>query len=149
MKRLILNPLTWVLCILSPGSWATDVIYTPWYNNLAIKGYDPVAYFVDNMPVEGLAEHEYEWQGATWRFANAEHRQRFIENPEAYAPQYGGYCAYAVANGSTAGIDPTQFAVVDGMLYLNFSRRIQRRWLENREGFIEAADRNWPGIRDN
>ena len=148
MKRLLLNPLTWMLCLISPGSWAVDAIYTPWYNNLAIKGYDPVAYFVENRAVEGLADHEYEWQGATWRFANAEHRQRFIANPEAYAPQYGGYCAYAVATGKTAGIDPSQFSVVDGKLYLNFNRRIQERWVAERDDFIRAADQNWPEIRD-
>lgn len=148
MKRLLLNPLTWMLCLISPAGWAIDAIYTPWYNNLAIKGYDPVAYFVENRPVEGLAEHEYEWQGATWRFANADYRQRFIANPETYAPQYGGYCAYAVANGNTAGIDPSQFSIVDGKLYLNFSRRIQNRWLEDRDGYIAAADQMWPEIRD-
>jgi YHS domain-containing protein len=148
MKRLLLNPFTWLLCWLSPGSWAVDAIYTPWHSNLAIKGYDPVAYFLENRPVEGLAEFEYDWQGATWRFANAEHRQRFIDDPQAYAPQYGGYCAYAVANGSTAGIDPTQFSVVDGKLYLNYSRRIQSRWLEDRAGYIASADEQWPEIRE-
>ncbi|MDX1342312.1 MAG: YHS domain-containing (seleno)protein [Reinekea sp.] len=125
---------------------AVDPIFTPWHNNLAIKGFDPVAYFTDNRAVEGNADFEYEWQGAIWRFANAQHRDMFVSDPNRYAPQYGGYCAYAVANNSTAGIDPDQFTIVDGKLYLNYNAKIQEKWLQERDTFINAADQYWPDL---
>lgn len=113
---------------------------------LAIRGTDPVAYFVEGMPVAGQAEFEYEWQGATWRFASETNRDRFIEDPEAYAPQYGGYCAWAVSQGYTAPVDPDAWKIVDGKLYLNFNRGVQRRWERDVPGNIAKADQNWPGV---
>lgn len=126
--------------------WALDPVYTSWYSNLAIKGYDPVAYFTDNKPVKGDAEFEFDWQGATWRFSSDDNRQRFINDPEEYAPQYGGYCAYAVAENNTAGIDPSQFSIVDGKLYLNYSQKIQNKWLLKQQYYIEQANKNWPAL---
>ena len=125
---------------------ALDPIYTPWHNNLAIRGYDPVAYFEVNQAVEGHEEFSYDWQGARWRFANANHRQAFIDNPTAYAPQYGGYCAFAVAGNKTASIEPEQFTIVDGKLYLNYNKKIQQQWLEQRSKLIQQADANWPAL---
>jgi hypothetical protein len=81
-----------------------------------------------------------------WRFASAEHRDLFVANPEKYAPQYGGYCAYAVSQNSTAGIEPEQFTIVGEKLYLNYNAKIQSRWLDQRDEFIIAADANWPGV---
>lgn len=126
--------------------FAVEPIFTPWNSDLAIRGYDSVAYFTENKAVQGSSEFEFQWQGATWRFSNAKHLNLFSENPENYAPQYGGYCAYAVAKNSTAAIDPTQFSVIDGKLYLNYNAKIQRRWQEDITGFIEQADKNWPGL---
>ena len=125
---------------------AIEPIFTPFLNNLAIRGYDPVAYFTQNQAVEGKEAHEYEWMGATWRFASAEHKTLFVNNPEAYAPQYGGYCAYAVASNSTASIEPEQFSIVDGKLYLNYNGKIQEKWLKDQARYIELADQNWPGL---
>lgn len=132
--------------LLAPFALALDPVFTPWYNNLAIRGYDTVAYFTDSQAVEGSKDYEYEWKGATWRFINANNQKLFEENPEAYAPQYGGYCAYAVADNDTASVDPTQWAIIDGKLYLNYNRKIQEDWLKDTAGFIERADRNWPGL---
>jgi YHS domain-containing protein len=111
-------------------AWAIDPVFTTWYNNLAIRGYDPVAYFTENKPIEGKESYEYNWHGATWRFASKSNLEMFKTEPEKYSPQYGGYCAYAVANNSTASIDPTQFSIVDGKLYLNYNKKIQQKWLE-------------------
>lgn len=132
--------------LLSPLALAVDPIYTPWYNNLAIRGYDPVAYFTDGAAMEGRESFEYSWQGATWRFTSAEHQQAFMDNPTAYAPQYGGYCAYAVAENDTASIDPTQWSIIDGKLYLNYNRKIQQKWLNDTAGYIRAADQYWPSL---
>ena len=83
---------------------------------------------------------------AIWRFSSEEHRDRFTADPERYAPSYGGYCAWAVSQGSTAGIDPKAWKIVDGKLYLNYSRGVQKQWLRDVEKRIEEADRNWPRL---
>jgi YHS domain-containing protein len=114
----------------------------------AIRGYDPVAYFTEERPVEGKAEHTAEYMGATWRFASAANRDLFATDPGKYAPQYGGYCAWAVANNYTASIDPEAWSVRDGKLYLNYSKVVRARWALDKAGNITAADRNWPGLRD-
>ncbi|MCY4542833.1 MAG: YHS domain protein [Rhodobacteraceae bacterium] len=112
----------------------------------AIRGHDPVAYFTEGTPLEGSPEFTHEWMGAEWRFVSAEHRDLFAEDPEAYAPQYGGYCAWAASQGYVASIDPEAWEIYDGKLYLNYSRRLHRRWTRDKPGNIAKADANWPGI---
>ena len=112
----------------------------------AIRGYDPVAFFTQGKPVKGSSEQTYAWNGAKWYFSNAEHRDRFAADPEKYAPQYGGYCAYAVAKGYTASTVPEAWAIVDGKLYLNYSLGVQKRWRKDIPGYIKRADRNWPSV---
>ena len=85
---------------------AADSVYTGYFSSTALDGYDAVAYFSEGRPVKGSPEFEYEWRGATWRFADAEHLEAFRSEPDAFAPQYGGYCAYAVANNTTAPGEP-------------------------------------------
>jgi len=133
----------WV-ALLAPAAGAVPVNETLF--GLAMHGYDPVAYFDEGAPREGSKQFSYEWKGATWRFASAEHRDRFRADPEAYAPRYGGYCAYAVAHGQTADGDPAQWAIVDGALYLNLDADVKRRWEADRARFIRDADVNWPRI---
>lgn len=118
-------------------------------NGVAIRGADPVAYFIQSSYVAGSADYTYEWGGAVWQFANAENRDLFASNPGQYAPQYGGFCAWAVSQGYTAPVDPTAWEVVDGKLYLNFDARIQRRWQQDIPGNIAQADQNWPGVVSN
>ncbi|MBT6973930.1 MAG: YHS domain protein [Rhodospirillaceae bacterium] len=128
----------------APAS-AKEAIYSNWLGQ-AIGGYDPVAYFTAGKPVEGNGDFTAKWKGADWRFATAANRDLFIAMPEKYAPKYGGYCAYAVAQNSTAKIDPTAWAIVDGKLYLNYSHAIQKPWTADRAAYIAAADRNWPSV---
>jgi YHS domain-containing protein len=115
-------------------------------DGVAIKGYDPVAYFIDRKPVKGSREFEYVWMGAKWHFSSADHRDLFVKNPEKYAPQYGGYCAYAVSRGSTADIDPEVWTLVAGKLYLNLSKKIRDKWSKDIPGNIKKADEKWPAI---
>lgn len=118
-------------------------------NGVAIDGADTVAYFTASEAVIGSAEFAHEWQGATWHFASAENRDLFAANPEQYAPQYLGYCAWAVSQGSTAPIDPEAWKIVDGKLYLNYDKRVQNRWAKDIPGNIAKADANWPGVLAN
>lgn len=117
------------------------------FGGVAIEGYDPVAYFTQGKPVEGSSDFTHDWNGATWRFASAENRDMFIADPEKFAPQYGGYCAWAVSQGYTASIDPDAWSIVDGKLYLNYSKGVQSRWENDIAGHISSADENWPEIR--
>lgn len=126
---------------------AGDAVWTNFWG-LAIRGYDPVAYFTEGKPVEGLKEHEIEWRGAKWRFASAENRAKFEADPEAYAPQYGGHCAWAVANGYTASTVPEAWEIVDGKLYLNYSLGVRDTWRQDIPGNIRKGDANWPGLKD-
>jgi YHS domain-containing protein len=112
----------------------------------AIRGYDPVAYFTEGRPVKGSAEFTHRWNGATWRFASAENRDRFAQAPEKYAPQYGGYCAFGVASGYAVKIEPDAWSVVDGKLYLNYDKSVQAKWQADVPGYIRKADANWPRV---
>ena len=118
-------------------------------NGIAIRGADAVAYFTEASYVAGSSNYTYEWGGATWQFSSAENRDLFATNPEQYAPQYGGFCAWAVSQGYTAAVDPTAWAIVDGKLYLNFDARIQNRWQQDIPGNIAKANQNWPGVLSN
>lgn len=134
--------------MLSVPAWAVSPINTGLFGNKAIKGYDPVAYFTQGKPVKGTKEFTTKWMQAAWMFASADHQKLFDANPEQYAPQFGGYCAWAVSQNATAGIDPAAWKIVDGKLYLNYSRKIQKKWEENRETLIQDANRYWPGLQD-
>ena len=113
---------------------------------VAVKGYDVVAYFTDGKPVKGSPEFTHWWQGATWQFASAEHRAAFARDPAKYAPQYGGYCAYAVSQGDIVDVDPRQWKIVDGRLYLNANVLAQTLWVRDPAGHIKKGDANWPLI---
>jgi YHS domain-containing protein len=125
---------------------AEKPVNTTLLGGLALKGYDAVAYFTEKKPVKGLKEHSFAWNGATWRFASEENLRRFEAEPARYAPQYGGYCAYAVSEGYTADIDPEAWDIVNGKLYLNYSKKVQVTWREKRDERIAQADTNWPKL---
>lgn len=112
----------------------------------AIRGYDPVAYFTESRAVKGSERFIHRWKGATWRFASAENRDRFVAAPEKFAPQYGGYCAYGVAQNYAVSIDPRAWSIADGKLYLNYSRSVRQTWNKDIPGYIGKADANWPGV---
>jgi YHS domain-containing protein len=126
---------------------ADGVVNASSFTGTAIEGTDPVAYFTERRPVEGASAFAHDWMGATWYFASAENRDRFAAEPEKYAPQYGGYCAWAVAHGYTATIDPEAWKIIEGKLYLNYSKDVQADWAEDIPGNITKGDANWPKIR--
>jgi hypothetical protein len=113
---------------------------------IAIKGYDPVAYFVEGRPVEGSPDFEYVWQDARWRFASAENRDLFASAPERYSPQYGGFCALGVAYGFGVDIDPEVWTIVDGRLYLNSDMEAREEFLGDLAGNIAHADSAWSKV---
>jgi len=129
-----------------PAMAAGDEVFTGLVDGVAVGGYDPVAYFTQNKPVPGDAGITTDYMGATWRFASAQNRDAFVADPKRYAPQYGGYCAYAVASGYTAKGDPQAWKIVDGKLYLNYSKGVQKRWVQDIPGYITKADGNWPSV---
>lgn len=110
---------------------------------LAIKGYDPVAYFTAGKAVPGSAEHEAVWGEATWRFASAEHQALFLKEPSRYVPQYRGFCAMGVAYGMKVEVDPEAWTIVDGKLYLNYDKASREKWRADRTAMIKTADENW------
>lgn len=130
----------------STAEAANDPIYTGLFSKTAVSGYDAVSYHTGDAPVRGSRDFTTEWQGAEWRFASQENLDLFLANPEAYAPAYGGYCAWAMAQGYTAKGDPEVWRIVDGVLYLNFDRSVQELWDADIPGFIEAANTNYPNV---
>ncbi|MBB35367.1 MAG: twin-arginine translocation pathway signal protein [Hirschia sp.] len=120
-------------------------VYTGLFSDVAVGGYDPVSYF-SGMPQQGSDQFSMEYQGAEFRFASQENLDAFKLDPTAYAPQYGGYCAWAAAQGNTAKGDPRYWKIVDGKLYLNYNAKVQKDWEKNIPLFIEKADANWPDI---
>jgi YHS domain-containing protein len=114
---------------------------------LIIRGYDPVAYFTTGKPVKGIEDFEYQWMNAMFRFSSKENLDLFKKDPEKYSPQYGGYCAYAVSQNYTASVDPEAWDIVNGKLYLNYSKSVQKKWREKRDEYIASADKNWPGLK--
>lgn len=132
--------------VLSLPLLAAKPINTTLFGGLAIEGYDPVAYFQAGEPAKGSKSFTYEWRGANWRFSSAENRDLFAAAPEQYAPQYGGYCAYALSQGKTVGIDPAAWTIVEGKLYLNYNQKIRQTWEKDIPGYISKADAAWPKI---
>lgn len=144
MKRV---PLIFFVLVVFAGftSAAEKSINTTW-RGLALSGYDPVAYFTEGKPTKGDERFTHEWSGAKWRFATAEHLELFKQDPVKYAPQFGGYCAWAVSEGYTADADPTAWKVVDGKLYLNYNTKVQKKWEEDVPGRIAKGNANWPRV---
>jgi YHS domain-containing protein len=122
------------------SAFAEDPIETGTFNNKAIYGYDPVAYFKVNQAVKGEEDITHEYKGAVWYFSSEENKNLFISNPEKWSPQYGGYCAYAMSRGRFVGVDEEAFTIYNDKLYLNYSKSVREDWLEDKDGFIELAD---------
>jgi YHS domain-containing protein len=124
---------------------AAPAIYTPPFSKLALEGYDPVSYF-PGAPAKGDARFSTTHKGVQYRFASAQNLARFQASPEAFLPQYGGYCAWAVAGGYTAKGDPLAWKIVNGKLYLNYDATVQKRWAADIPGNIAKGDKNWPQV---
>jgi YHS domain-containing protein len=130
--------------VTSPA-WAAPEVYVSPFSKVAVGGYDAVSYFA-GAPVKGDPNFATVWKGAEFRFASAANLAKFKADPAAYAPQYGGYCAWAVAGGYTAKGDPLAWRVVNGKLYLNYDANVQKRWAADIPGNIAKGDRNWPQV---
>ncbi len=135
--------------LLSPvmASAASDPVYTSWRDNVAAEGYDVVTFF-SGKPQKGKPEITTRYEGADWYFFTQANKDLFLTNPELFAPQYGGYCAWAIAQGKLAPGRAEHWHVEDGRLYLNYNARIKRRWNKNQATFIRDADARWPAILD-
>lgn len=142
-KKFITFP--FLLLMMAFLSACTSIKSSPVYvdNNKAIEGYDPVAFFTVDSAVVGKENISYQYNGTTWHFDSTKNKKLFVDNPEKYAPQYGGYCAYAMSNGFTVSSDPRAFTVVDGKLYLNFSKSVRESWREDTTYHILNADKEW------
>lgn len=115
-------------------------------SGLAVQGYDVVAYFTDSKPVKGSAQYSSNYGGGIYHFASAEHKAAFDKEPAKYAPQFGGFCAYAVSKNTTAKIEPDAFQIVDGRLLLQYDKSIRDKFSKDTAGYLAKADANWPGL---
>jgi YHS domain-containing protein len=125
---------------------AKPPIYTSKDNNLAVGGYDPVAYFKNNLPRRGKKIFQHEYKGAIWQFSSRKNQKDFSANPEKYVPQFGGYCSFSVAQGSAIKGLPQHWVITDGKLYLNRSHPIHERWLLRKRILATRAHKNWPYV---
>ncbi len=145
MKKILL--MSGFLLLASVATFAQkSAVFNP--SEGAIHGYDPVAYFKESKPVKGDKKYFLSWNSATWYFANQANLDAFKANPEKFAPQYGGYCAYGLAGGHKAPTDPEAWLIKDGKLYLNYNKDVQVMWKKKQAEYIETADKNWPVIKD-
>ncbi len=112
-------------------------------NDGAIRGYDPVAYFNQAQPVKGQRDITFEYQGATWYFANTANRDLFVGDPEKYSPQYGGYCAYGLSKDYLVPTDPQAWEIHQGKLYLNHSVPVLQTWRKDIPGYLTKSEANW------
>lgn len=149
MKYYLMILMVVLLSVCSFSAHAKDPIYTSTFSNNAIKGYDTVAYFTQGKAVKGDSDYSTEYKQAKWLFSSQENLDLFTANPEKYAPQYGGYCAYAVAQNTTASIKPELFTIHNGKLYLNYNQKFNNKWLGSKEQYIIDADKNWPAVLSN
>ncbi len=133
-----------VALLSSPVFAATPAVFAR--GGVAINGYDPVAYFRADAPVKGKAAHTVSWQGATWQFADADNRAAFESAPEDFAPQYGGYCAYALSKNAIAKTEPDAWTINNGKLYLNYDTSVRALWQRDIPGNVARADANWPSV---
>lgn len=118
------------------------------HGDKAIRGYDPVAYFTESKAVKGKDELVYNWNSANWYFSSRQNLDLFKANPEKYAPQYGGYCAYGLSNGYKAPTDANAWTIENGKLYLNYNIEVREMWNKEKKDRIEKADKNWPQVKD-
>lgn len=114
----------------------------------AINGYDPVAYFTNGKPVKGDSHFSLKWKEATWYFSSQMNLESFKNDPEKYAPQFGGYCAYGLSQGHKAPTEPDAFTIVDGKLYLNYNKDVKKKWLGDQSNYIMQANHNWPELKN-
>jgi YHS domain-containing protein len=127
----------------SPVGWGWWGDYNA-SSGTALSGYDPVAYFESEEPTIGNSDHEYDWGGVTWQFSSDENKELFSKNPEDFAPQFGGYCSFAVSKGFTADISPDAWHIEDGKLYVFADQDVRDTWVDELDdGSLERSTENW------
>tara|TARA_R110000823_G_scaffold101498_2_gene218072 strand:- start:173 stop:649 length:477 start_codon:yes stop_codon:yes gene_type:complete len=147
LKKIITTSAATLALSLSAASFAADIDINTNGNDLAIQGYDPVAYFTQEKPTIGSNDFTATYKNAIYLFSSEQNRDLFRASPAKYAPQFGGFCAYGVTKGRKFDTDPTAWRVVDGKLYLNLNKDVQKVWLENVPGYITNANQTWPTIK--
>jgi len=145
MKRIVLTLGFIAGTIVSVSAQKSEVFVK---SDAAIRGYDPVAYFIMGKPVKGSKQFSVSYKGADWNFSSKQNAELFKANPGRYAPQYGGYCAYGLADGHKAPTDPDAWTIVNGKLYLNYDKDVQGLWTKKQKEYIITADKNWPSVKD-
>jgi YHS domain-containing protein len=145
-KRVIIVLLVIGLCAFSTPIFSVGIETNSEGDKVAIKGYDAVAYFTEGNAVKGNSQYSYRWDDARWYFSTPEHRQQFSENPEQYAPQFGGYCANGLSHGVILAADPEEWTIVDGKLYLKYNREARDEWRQDQTGMIKKAEEQWAKI---
>lgn len=144
MKKGILSTIVMLLMVSAVLAQKPEIFIK---DGFAIRGYDAVAYFNSAKPVKGNEQFSLKWRDATWLFSDASNRDAFKADPEKYAPQYGGYCAYGMSRGYKANTEPDAFSIVNGKLYLNYNLDVRSEWNKDQKVYIEKADRNWGEVR--
>ncbi|MBB6112154.1 hypothetical protein SAMN05421821_11626 [Mucilaginibacter lappiensis] len=146
MKRTILIAFIAFLGIAQAKAQKSE-IFAP--GGKAIKGYDPVAFFTESKPMKGSDSLSYQWKEATWLFASRKNLEAFKSDPDKYAPQYGGYCAYGLSQGHKAPTQTDTWTVVNDKLYFNYNSKVKEMWSKDQQNLIKTADEKWPAIKDN
>ncbi|MDW3152704.1 YHS domain-containing (seleno)protein [Vibrio sp. 779(2023)] len=141
--KIVWSVIIWVASVIP--AFALEPVYSDFWGR-AIKGYDSVSYFTDGIAAKGDSDFIYQWNGSKWLFSSQQNLELFVSNPEKYAPQYGGYCAWAVSKGYAANIDPNAWNVVEGKLYLNYSKSVQETWQKDIKGNVAKANVHWPNL---
>ncbi len=149
MRSITLSLAAFALLTAAPGRAASPAPEINAEKGLAVGGHDPVAYFRDGAPRSGSSHYQLSYKGAVWRFASAETLSQFQKHPEAFAPQFGGYCAWAVSQHYLAPGDPQQWKIVDGKLYLNANARAKELWEADQADAINRGHANWPAVLTN
>ena len=145
MKKILMLPVI-MLVTASAVSAQRAAVYNT--NGVALTGYDVVAFFTEKKPVKGDTAFKTNWQDVEWLFSNAAHRDAFKADPEKYAPQFGGYCAYGTAEGHKAPTETGTWTIVNDKLYFNYNKSVQKGWLKDQQHLIEKANAQWPSIKD-
>lgn len=144
MKRTIIIAVLALFIIVQAKAQKAE-IFAP--GGKAIKGYDPVAFFKESKPVKGADSLSYTWKEATWLFSNRQNLEAFKANPDKYAPQYGGYCAYGLSQGHKAPTQTDTWTVVNDKLYFNYNSKVKELWTKDQPALIKTADEKWPEIK--
>jgi hypothetical protein len=148
MSHRLITFIPFILCIaFTPAELHAGIDPVNNERGVALHGHDAVAYFKEGKPVKGRDAIVAEWMGVKWLFSKEEHRDLFVAEPEKYAPQFGGYCAWAVSHGYVADIDPEAWSIVNGKLYVNYSKEVRAMWDKEKEKLIPLGEKNWITLR--